>query len=472
MKTISGLILLLYCYTAAAQGDDCNNPYSLTLDGVCRSYTISSTADVALHCTNSTYYSGTGRTTIFSFKTNATASCVLINLTTSGNQPAEVMIYETCTGGGSLHTPLLTSSVCFDDGTGLWAPCETEVLLANTTYFLRVWTPGSGTLTMCAKNYDPPNNFCSGATPIGAIPITDNNACNKGSTEVLPEQLCAFSLENTAFYTYMVDNTGTTLLSISNIKCDNNDLGVNAAFQIGFFTGTCGSLHPENCYTDSAGTVLASTASFPAGTQITVAIDGMIGSNCSYSISAFNSIVLPMNLKYFTAWTKPGANVLRWLTVSETNNSHFEIEKSPDGAHFSKIGTIHGKNNSNTETDYSFEDGSLLSSQFYRLKLVSSNGKYIYSNIVQIKRENVKSESVIFQNRGSDKLVINANTTVDRNVGIRIIDVLGRQMKVQNTSFTKGENSYTVDIHSLNKGLYYLILTDNNSQKQYSFIKE
>src|SRR5689334_15129364 len=182
--------------SAASQGTSCSSPYTLISDAVCRDYTISSLTGTAQHCTVPAY-SGTGRVTIFSFTTNNSGACVLVNLTTSGSQAAEVTLYTKCSGGGSLQNLAATSSVCFDDGAGLWAPCETLTLQANTTYFLRIWTPGPGTLTLCTRNYDPPNNSCAGATPVGNTPVYDNNACHKPSAEVTPVQLCAFSLENT-----------------------------------------------------------------------------------------------------------------------------------------------------------------------------------------------------------------------------------------------------------------------------------
>jgi hypothetical protein len=478
MKAFCGLILLFYSTIAFAQGTSCNNSHVLTLDGVCRDYTISTSTGTADHCSTSPYggalYTGTGRITIFSFTTNASGSCVLIDLTTSGGQAAEVTLWAKCTSGGAgnLQNPEDPSSICFNDGTGLWAPHQNLILAASTTYFLRVWTPGPGTITMCARNYTPPNSLCSGATAIGPTPIPDNNACHKGTTEVLPEHLCALSLENTAFYTYTVAYTGASIITISNITCDNSNIGVDAGFQVGFFTGNCGSLTPVNCFEDSSGTFQATTNSFPAGTNITVAIDGLVGSNCAYTISAINAITLPAVVKYFTAWVRPGSNNLRWISLQETQGARYEIEKSLDGINFFKIGNVTGVNHSNSQTDYGFDDFSLMPNQFYRLKIISANSQTIYSNIIQAKRPGSKYPSVVFQNYASDRLVLKVNSTHDKNASIQVIDVLGRQMKVRKVQFDKGENSYTIDIYNLSKGLYYLVFSDYESRMQYSFIKQ
>jgi hypothetical protein len=470
MKTVWAIILLAYCTAASGQGTDCNDAYNLPLNGSCNNYTISTTTGSAVHCTGG-LYSGTGSLTYFKFTTNATGSCVLIDLKTSGYQAAEVTLWETCHGGGSVANQLPSSSVCFNDGKGYWAPCETETLTPNTTYWLRIWTPGGGTDTLCASNYTPPNSTCAGATPIGSTPILDNNSCNRPSPEVTTDQLCANSLENTAFYTYTIDVTGASIVTISNITCDNSNLGINAGFQIGFFTGNCGSLIWQSCYADSNGTVQATTAAYPAGTKITVAIDGVMGSNCSYTISAFNAIPLPASLRYFSAWKKQNSNSLKWLTLAETNFPHFEIEKSLDGMNFFKIGTVAGQNHNNTETNYGFEDPNISANQYYRLKIVGANGNFVYSNVARIKREDMPSESVTFQNYVSDKIVLKVSSIENKITNIRIIDALGREMKMRNTNFNKGESTCTIDVQSLNKGIYYLVFSGNNSQKQWSFIK-
>ncbi|HEV8284542.1 MAG TPA: T9SS type A sorting domain-containing protein [Chitinophagaceae bacterium] len=474
-------LLLLPAFLFAQTGSTCSAPYVIPLDNQCHDYTISATTGTTIHCTGVIPgYSGTGRLTIFSFTTNATASCVLINLTTSGGQPAEVLFYEGC-GGGSLHENDRDdySSVCFNDGTGLWAPSETFTLASNTTYYLRVWTPGSGTITMCAKSYDPPNNNCTGATPIGSTPVTDNNACHKPAQGIAPELLCAYSLENTAFYSYTTELTGASVITVSSILCDNSALSGSSGVQIGFFAGSCASLTHIGCYYDVGPTVQATInylpggAPIPAGTNIIVAVEGMgVGSNCTYTISATNAFSLPATLKYFSGWIKPDANVLRWLTLSEDPDTHFEIQKSSDGMSYFKIGMLDGKNHANSETDYSFEDKSILANQFYRLKIISGRNRGLYSNTIQLKRENANNESVAFQKVATSKVVVKTATSVEKNAIVQIIDPLGRQMKVQHMKIDRGENSYTIDIQSLDKGIYYLIFQANNTKKQFSFIKE
>ncbi len=475
MKPVKFVILVMLCITstfAYSQGASCTNPHVMTLDTVSRNYAISPTSGNAAHC-NTAEFNGTGKITIFRFTTNSSGSCVLVHVQSSSPvQPVEIAMYTGCGSTGTCSGLQSTSSVCFSDGEGYWAPFEQYVLAPNTTYYLRVWTPAAGTLTLSATNYPPPNNLCSGATYISTVATNDQNACNKASTEVTPIQLCAFSLENTAFYTYYVETNGVSSIQLNNISCDNAALGAdNTGFQIGFFVGSCGSLLKISCATGSGGSISATTGWLAAGTRVTVAIDGNSGSNCSYTITAFNATVLPVTLKYFTSWKRPDANRLTWLTTSEKSFSHFEIEKSIDGENYIRIATMQGKGNSSTETAYSFDDTEVKPLQYYRLKYVDAAGNYSYSNVLIVNRNDVSNTKVIFSNKITSMLALRIIDLPADNVSIRIIDNSGRAIKSQNVKINPGENSINLNTGSMPSGFYYLMLSSENYKRTFSFVK-
>jgi hypothetical protein len=324
---------------------------------------------------------------------------------------------------------------------------------------------------MSATNYPPPNNLCSGATWISTTATDDNNACDKASTEVTPIQLCAFSLENTAFYTYIVESNGNSSVQLNNIYCDNLNSAAETGFQIGFFVGSCGSLTKIACATGSGGSVSAPTGWLPAGTQVYVAIDGTAGSNCSYTITAFNATVLPVTLKYFTAWKRPDGNRITWMTTDEKDFSQFEIEKSVDGLNFIRIGTRLAKGGIETETTYSFDDNDAKPVQFYRLKQVDANGKYSYSNIIRVNRDDMMNTKVIFNNKITSMLALRIIDMPAVQLSLKIIDNSGREVKSQNVRITPGENAVQLNTGSIPSGFYYLILSAENYKRTFSFVK-
>ncbi len=82
---------------------------------------------------------------------------------------------------------------------------------------------------------------------------------------------------------------------------------------------------------------------------------------------------------------------LNWTTVSEKNNSHFEIQRSKDGLNFETLMSVKGSGNSTSTIRYSCIDenpGSGLN--YYRLKQVDTDGAYDLSRAISIEVDALK----------------------------------------------------------------------------------
>ncbi|MCS6917966.1 MAG: CUB domain-containing protein [Chitinophagales bacterium] len=85
--------------------------------------------------------------------------------------------------------------------------------------------------------------------------------------------------------------------------------------------------------------------------------------------------VLPVEVSTFTCETLPAQMLLRWTSESEFNNDHWIIERSADGEHFERIGTIKGKSFSTLPTHYVFSDPRpAVGINYYRLSQTDSDG--------------------------------------------------------------------------------------------------
>ncbi|HET9826209.1 MAG TPA: T9SS type A sorting domain-containing protein [Chitinophagaceae bacterium] len=467
--------LLLPTLILAQQGSTCSNPYPLTLDGVCRDYAISSSTANGALCSY-----GNLHVTYFSF-TPASSKCVLINVTDPAGQPCEAALYAggSCSGG-SLES---NSSMCLADGNGLWAPAyylngaalsPTE-MQAGTTYVVRIQTTtSSGNITLCAQYDSPTNNLCSGATAIGTTPLVDNNACNMASSEVAPIDLAAGTLENTAFYKFTVASTGSVSIILNNVDCDN---GTNAAdgsangIQVGIFTGSCGSLTRIDRFTNNYTSDTRWYPSLPAGTDVYVAIDGVSGSNCSYSLSATNSVTLPVYVEYFTAWKTPTSNVLKWVSLEEMNNDHYEIQRSADGQHFYTIGRIKGEILSTTKKTYTFEDARPPMKCFYRLVQVDiDNRERIYKTIAVVRSE-IPYITLNFQNPVADNLLLSFQTNAVTKAQLSIVSMSGSIVLNKTILCNDGDNRVLTNLSSLPAGKYIISLKSDDFYATKTFIK-
>lgn len=344
-------------------------------------------------------------------------------------------------------------------------------MASNHTYFLRVWTPNGGTINMCARNYDPPNDDCSGATPIGPSPITDNNSCAKPGPTVTPGQVCAVSLENTVFYVYTVLNTGTSSINISNISCNNGNNNSENYMQIGFFTGNCASLSATSCATTSGANVSATTNSLPAGTKVYVAVDGYAGSNCTYSISAGNAQPLAAYMKYFSGWTVGNKNLLKWVTLREENNRYFDVQRSTDGSQFYNIGRIAGAMNSDLELNYSFQDNNPPAKAYYRLMQTDIDGRTKPSKIVFVNREEIPEVKFESANPVRQLEAIGIKTNFAGKINLTITNSLGQVFYQTSMNCYKGTNHFRSDLSNLPDGFYTVTAQYDNAVFSKTFIK-
>jgi hypothetical protein len=176
-------------------------------------------------------------------------------------------------------------------------------------------------------------------------------------------------------------------------------------------------------------------------------------------------------LKYFTAWKRPDANRLTWLTTTEKNFSHFELEKSSDGVNFINIKTIAGKGGNSKETAYSFDDNEVKALQYYRLKYIDANGGYTYSSILRVNRDDMTNAKVLFSNRVTTTLALRLIDINTDNLSVKIIDNSGREVRRQNVKINPGENSLNINTGAIPSGFYYLMLSGDNYKRTFSFVK-
>jgi hypothetical protein len=468
MKYICTLLLVYVFFPilpCAQVGSTCSNPHILTMDGVSRSYATSASTGNAVVCSS---ISGSSPITYFRFTTNASAQMPLLDIVAPSGTNCEVAMYAGACTNGNLQD---ASSMCFYDGEGLWAPAHDYTLAPNTVYNLRIKTATAGNIQITAQFYTPPNNDCAGATPIGPYLVNDNNATHRTGPGITPGQLCASTLENTAFYSFTVENNGSTTLSIENATCDNGN-GVNSiGFQVGFFTGSCTSLFYLGCYAGFGSNIQIVTAPFTAGDKIYVAVDGIGGSNCKYGVRAINSIELMATLKYFTALKRPDGNMLKWVSLREMNNESFDVQRSVDGKDFTTIGTVLGQLNSNSEKNYEFNDLKAPEHCYYRLKKNSTTGKFTYSNVIRVDRSGMTTVKVKLNNPVSGELNMIVTSSMNSEADIIIRNINGIVVYRDKIRCIKGDNTYTKDFSFLNTGMYTVTTLMDNLKDTRSFIK-
>jgi hypothetical protein len=454
-------VLLLLSYLGGAQGTTCSNAIPITLDGIERSYTTSSSIGANVVCTSTS----SSPITFFSFTTNAAGECPLLAISAPSGK-CEIAMYTACNGGNALQT---YSSMCFETGEGLWAPAHDYVLQANTQYILRIKTIEAGNIKIAGQHFKPSNNDCTGAFAIGSKSIDDNNACHTGGPIVKPDELCAYTLENTAFYAFTIENSGPASIYISNISCNNGPINNSNGFQIGFFTGSCNSLVPLNCTSGEGAAVIGTSQSLPAGTKVIVAIDGVSGSNCKYSISTTNAQPLSFSVNNFSGWKTPSSNFLKWTSKQE-EPSVYEIQRSADGSQFITVGKLM-QPKTVKENIGSFEDKQPLLKSFYRLKISNVRGEVTFTSIISVLRDEMPVFKVLAVNPVSHTLKLKVELHESEKFVLQLFDKAGVLRYTTKLVCRKGINISYQDISTLPDGSYLIQLGNDKLRYTGKFMK-
>ncbi len=185
---------------------------------------------------------------------------------------------------------------------------------------------------------------------------------------------------------------------------------------------------------------------------------------------------LPIELTSFNAKCDDVKITLLWETASESNNDHFEIERSSDAISFAKIGSVHTQNgNSNGPQSYSFEDLSPLSgTAYYRLKQVDTDGKFSYSSIVRTNCAfNTSGDPVIvvYPNPADDIFTVNVKNLPGKKT-FMIYDLLGQKMLAP-FEMEEKDGILPIKVSSFARAYYILrIDVDGELYQAIKFMKE
>lgn len=171
---------------------------------------------------------------------------------------------------------------------------------------------------------------------------------------------------------------------------------------------------------------------------------------------------LPVELSSFSASINGTSVFLNWSTETEVNNYGFEIERASSLTSLTKgwqkIGFVQGHGNSNSPKEYSFTDIPQVGTKYnYRLKQIDNDGKFEYSNIVDVEIGN-PSKYQLKQNTPNPfnpSTIISYSLPMDGLVILNVYDIIGREVASLVNEYQKaGSYSVTFDGSKFSSGVY------------------
>ena len=172
---------------------------------------------------------------------------------------------------------------------------------------------------------------------------------------------------------------------------------------------------------------------------------------------------MPVELSHFTARSISSSTHLTWATATETNNSHFEVQRSADGRKWEVLGEVKGAGTIQEPQQYEFtDDRPPVGLSYYRLRQVDYDGQYEYSPVVTANRKGGAFPFSVFPNPAGESVSLVLPGGAE---GLRaeLYDARGRQVLRQQLAAESGR--VEIGLTSLPPGLYYLSIRDGQGKQ-------
>lgn len=181
--------------------------------------------------------------------------------------------------------------------------------------------------------------------------------------------------------------------------------------------------------------------------------DGCKGESETFMVSTTKPFAL---LSFTAAENECVSALLQWKTSGENNLSHFEIGQSKDSINFITLKQLTAKN---TPDIHEYMDIVLIDAkkEFYRLKMVNTNGSFAYSDIISLSTSCYLPFS-IYPNPVTDILNVR-NAAVGSDY--RIYNSIGQLVSL---GVIDADNT-TINVSKLTSGIYMFIINGEAANK-------
>ena len=180
-------------------------------------------------------------------------------------------------------------------------------------------------------------------------------------------------------------------------------------------------------------------------------------------------LILPVELLTLQAQPQKTNTHLTWRTASESQNSHFEVEHSRNGASFQSIGQVPGHGTTTEPNEYSFtHERPGPGTHYYRLRQVDFDGSHSYSHIVSVAFQPQKTEHItLYPNPVGEQLTLTSHN--DEPLELTVHDLLGQEV---GRLLLEPDRQTTTVVADWLPGIYFLMGNVGGERVRWLFVKQ
>jgi hypothetical protein len=171
-----------------------------------------------------------------------------------------------------------------------------------------------------------------------------------------------------------------------------------------------------------------------------------------------SNVVLSVGMLSFDATATNNSVKLTWSTADEKNLDAFDIQRSADNSTWTSIGMIAASGNDRPGTNnYSYSDARPLAGKsYYRLKLLSGDGRQNYSDIRTIIFKGIEEFSVS-PNPAATRATVYINSLVNATGRLLLTNINGQVITNQTQPIRKGANAIDLSAAERIPGGIYIV---------------
>ncbi len=183
------------------------------------------------------------------------------------------------------------------------------------------------------------------------------------------------------------------------------------------------------------------------------------------------SAPLPLKLLNFYARGEDCQVRLFWNTAQERNISHFLIEYSPDGLHFTPMAPV--SPGGNRRNQYSFALTPPAPGRgYYRLKIIDEDQTFEYSSLITGLAACPDSEVIsIYPNPAQREIQVKLKEDRSALLRVSILSLTGQVMLAEQTASTAAGQAFSCNVESLLPGIYLLRVQEGSRVYFRKFVK-
>jgi hypothetical protein len=182
------------------------------------------------------------------------------------------------------------------------------------------------------------------------------------------------------------------------------------------------------------------------------------------------STPLPVVFERFSGVAQGTGVLLSWQVGVESGVLRYEVEGSTDGVVYTTLGDVLA---SGAAAYHYFVADPAVGANYYRLKLVNTDGSFSYSTVVVVNIPVGTSGVQVLSNPFTTSCTIRVTAAAGGPVALRLTDISGKTLWHCQSTLSAGVNTFALPLAGeLARGLYLLTVSGGRVQETVKVVKE